>query len=154
MVMEVLDSKEDIEEKYYTLDGLSNIFDRLRHFAVDQLTLTVLSILICESVSAIFVEGRNPNRFDYFWLIFFILYFPYYLILEYYWGRTLGKLFNKTIVLDESENRVSFKQVLIRALVRPTIVGVFWIESNYDRTLHDLLSQTYTMRIKRRLKNA
>jgi len=149
-IMQVLDSAEiDISGKHYKIDGLSNLMDRVRHCAVDVVTIIVLTHLVSEIISYFVGVQHHPQRHGYFWIIFSCIYFPYYILLEFFWLKTLGKFFNKTIVMNENERRPTFIQILIRSIIRPTILGTFLIESNYNRTLHDLLSRTYTIRIKK-----
>jgi uncharacterized RDD family membrane protein YckC len=50
--------------------------------------------------------------------VFLLLRFIYYLFFESLFGRTPGKIFTATKVIDENDNKPTFKKVLIRNLSR------------------------------------
>jgi uncharacterized RDD family membrane protein YckC len=50
--------------------------------------------------------------------VFLLLRFIYYLFFESLFGRTPGKIFTATKVIDENDNKPNFKKVLIRNLSR------------------------------------
>lgn len=142
--MELLDSNNDDGE--LIINGLTIYQDRLRHFAVDFLIISILCLLIFfYIVKANFVLGPGGKWMIFNWLS---VYFLYYFILEYFFGLTVGKFLNKTRVFNLNEEKPNSLQILIRMVVRLIPLQHSFIRLPYQRTLHDILSKTYVMRIK------
>ena len=76
---------------------------------------------------------------------FFISLFVYYFIFEAIWGRTPGKWLSISKVVDRKGRKASFVQVLVRSVVRLTVIDMFFIPFLEGRTLHDYLSGTYVI---------
>ena len=76
---------------------------------------------------------------------FFISLFVYYFIFESIWRRTPGKWVSISKVVDKNGKKASVLQVLIRSLIRLTIIDLFFIPFLDGRTLHDYLSGTYVV---------
>lgn len=72
---------------------------------------------------------------------FFGSMFVYYTIAEGIFRRTLGKLVSYTHVVTRNNGRPSFLQILVRSLVRLTIIDLFFIPF-LEKPLHDHLSRT------------
>ena len=98
----------------------------------------------------------------YNWWIFYVRYweFPYYPFYYFFWAtlfvyytlfeliisRTPGKLLTMTKVRTLSGNRPAFYQVLLRSLLRLTIIDPFFIPV-FDKPLHDALSKTVVVEV-------
>ena len=76
---------------------------------------------------------------------FFISLFVYYSIFEAIWRRTPGKWLSISKVVDKNGKKASFGQVIIRSVVRLTVIDMFFIPFLEGRTLHDFLSGTYVV---------
>lgn len=131
-------------------DGFSNIQDRIRHFFIDGLIVMITSALILALLDIIFIEIRETNRLA-LGIIILIVYTIYYTSLEYFFGFTIGKFFNKTrVVTQDREDKPTFSQILIRTITRTIPIGFVTIATPYKGALHDVLSKTITIRIKRK----
>lgn len=73
---------------------------------------------------------------------FFITLFAYYFLFEIFTQRTPGKWLSISKVKDKSGKRPSVVQILVRTLVRLTIIDCFFIPFLDGLTLHDYLSRT------------
>jgi uncharacterized RDD family membrane protein YckC len=76
-----------------------------------------------------------------FYQFFFSTLFLYYSIFEMIWGRTPGKWVSISKVQSKNGKRAAWYQVLLRSLLRLTIIDLFFIPF-FNRTLHDQLSNT------------
>ncbi len=65
----------------------------------------------------------------------------YYTVLESIFARTPGKWFSHSKVVNQQGFRPSFVAILIRSLVRLTVIDMFFIPF-LDKTLHDFVSKT------------
>lgn len=81
------------------------------------------------------------------WILPLTGYIAYYLILEYRLGQTVGKMLTGTVVVDEYGNRPSFRQVLLRFLVRhiPLFNALSFFFYKDRRGWHDRWSGTYVV---------
>ena len=80
----------------------------------------------------------------------------YFIVMEWYFAGTLGKLVMKLKVTQESATKMTFQQVIIRNLARlidafpyfvPYLVGITAIaSSNKQQRLGDRLAKTIVMR--------
>ena len=90
-----------------------------------------------------------------FWLGLPVVYF---VVLEWRFGRTLGKLLTGTIVVNEQGGRPSFGQSVIRTLLRIVEVnpllfggvpaGIIALLTPCKQRLGDIFAKTYVVRAK------
>ena len=76
-----------------------------------------------------------------FYTMFFIMLFIYYTIFESIFKRSPGKWLSKSKVANSKGGKPAFWQILVRSLVRLTIIDCFFIPF-FDGPLHDYLSKT------------
>ena len=76
-----------------------------------------------------------------FYQVFYATLFVYYLVLELAWKRTPGKFLSLTKVVDVSGKSPAWYQVVIRTVLRLTLIDAFFIPF-MNKPLHDLLSKT------------
>lgn len=131
-------------------DGFSNLPDRLRHIFVDGLILTLLSILIQTTVGIRDIFPYYLSRATTELLLLFSVYFLYYLLMEYFFGFTFGKWLNKTRVVSINHLKPSFRQILLRTISRPIPIGFLTLFTPYRAFIHDILSETRVMRIRKK----
>ena len=81
-----------------------------------------------------------------FYYFFWATLFVYYTLFELIISRTPGKLLTMTKVRTLSGNRPAFYQVLLRSLLRLTIIDPFFIPV-FDKPLHDALSKTVVVEV-------
>lgn len=82
-----------------------------------------------------------------FYYFFALILFIYYVLFESISGRTPGKRLSMTKVVDAKKGtKPRFLQVLVRSLVRLTVIDCFFIPF-LDKTLHDYLSGTDVVEI-------
>lgn len=75
---------------------------------------------------------------------YLILFFAYYILLEYYFRTTIGKILTNSLVTDIYGNKPTFKTILLRTLVRliPWDIYTFLYE---DRGWHDKWTDTFVV---------
>ncbi len=66
----------------------------------------------------------------------------YYVLLEYFPNRTIGKLFTRSIVLTETGTKPSFKTCLLRTLIRFVPFEPFSILGSDSKMWHDKWTKT------------
>lgn len=125
---------------------LSTYLDRLRHFVIDFLIISILSLVLFFNFSKVYFMGNDSESGWTMIMTWLIIYSLYYLLLETYAGRTVGKILNKTMIVTIKNEKPDFKQVLIRAIVRLIPFQFVPILTAYERTLHDTLSKTWVIR--------
>lgn len=82
----------------------------------------------------------NYPHYNFGWF-FFAALFVYYTIFEGIFSRTPGKWLSFSKVVNRNGSRVSFVRVLLRSLVRLTVIDLFFIPF-LGKPLHDQLSGT------------
>lgn len=137
------DERTELQKR---IKSISNLPDRLRHLAIDFILILGMLVLIKNLfLSTGYERGNTGFIIDFSVLL--LLYFAYYVFLEFQYGLTVGKWLNKTRVVNESQEKPSFKAVVIRAVIRPIPFQFVLRLFPYQRTLHDLLSKTWVVRI-------
>lgn len=111
---------------------------RLVHFLVD---LAVVKIVATLLLKVDFIIEWLPFS-D---LLTIYLYPFYYFIGEFFFQRTLGKLFTGSIVVDEYGEKPDFQTTLLRCLVRLVPFEIFSF-SYKSRGWHDTWSNTFVMK--------
>jgi len=76
-----------------------------------------------------------------FYVIFFVMIFVYYTFFEAIFKRSPAKWLTLTKVINKNNSRPAFWQILIRSIIRLTIIDCFFIPF-LDKPLHDYLSKT------------
>ena len=85
-------------------------------------------------------------RFIPYYLFFFATIFVYYTLFEWLTSRTPGKLLSLTRVRALNNSKPLLWQILLRSLVRLTLIDAFFIPF-LNRPLHDVLSKTRVVEI-------
>lgn len=76
-----------------------------------------------------------------FYTIFWITMFVYYTIFELIFKRSPAKWLTISKVVNKSGGKPAFWQILVRSIIRLTIIDCFFIPF-LDKTLHDYVSRT------------
>lgn len=109
------------------------------NFLVDTAVIFVVAYIASEIWNWYVFHWRYPY-FKFGW-IFAAVLFIYYTVFEALTGRSLGKMLSYTHVVNRQNRRPGFLQILLRSLVRLTIIDPFFIPF-LDKPLHDYLSKT------------
>ncbi|QES90184.1 RDD family protein [Rhizosphaericola mali] len=113
---------------------------RVLNFLVDTTIILILTYII-NKVNTFYVSFWHFRGFA-FWKIFSAVLVVYYVLGEGIFGKSLGKKMTYTIIVKKDGGAASFGQILIRSLVRLIPIDFMFIPFT-DRTLHDILSNTY-----------
>ncbi len=81
-----------------------------------------------------------------FYVFFWAVMFIYYLFFESIFKRTPGKWITMSKVVNKKGGKPSFLQIVIRSLIRLTIIDCFFIPF-FDDTLHDYVSKTTVVEV-------
>jgi uncharacterized RDD family membrane protein YckC len=89
-------------------------------------------------------------------VVWLVLAVAYYVVPEWLWGRTLGKLITGTVIVNESGGRPGLGQVVVRTLMRlievnPLLMGgipagIVAAISKRKQRLGDMIANTYVIR--------
>jgi uncharacterized RDD family membrane protein YckC len=109
------------------------------NFFVDTLIVFILAFIGFKAHQW-YVYYYRTTFYNFGWF-FALAILVYYTIAEGLTGRSVGKLLSQTRVVNRQGLRPSFGQVLVRSLLRLTIVDMFFI-AFLDKPLHDHLSKT------------
>src|SRR5487761_2378963 len=112
---------------------------RVVNFVVDTLIIFVLS----------FEAFKGWEFYSYYWHImylpfyffFWAVLFLYYLLFESIFSRSPAKWITLTRMVNRQGKKPGFSRILVRSLVRLTLIDCFFIPF-LDVTLHDYLSKT------------
>jgi len=123
-----------------------NIPDRIRHFVIDFILIMAMTIALRSIVLSTHFDGMHQSAALEV-VIFILIYFSYFVFLEFQFGLTIGKYFNKTRVVNEEQQKPNLQAVIIRAIIRPIPFQFILRLLPFNRTLHDYLSKTWVVRI-------
>jgi len=112
---------------------------RVLNFIIDTILVFIIAY-IAFKIHKWYVFYYRISYFNFGWF-FFASMFVYYTILESIFARTPGKWFTQSKVVNKQGFKPSFLSIIIRSLVRVTIIDMFFIPF-LDKTLHDYLSKT------------
>lgn len=76
------------------------------------------------------------------WTFAIVIMLLYYIPLEYYTGRSLGKLLTGTYVLSSDGSKPSFKQISLRSLARVVPLEAFSFLGKTNNGWHDKWTDT------------
>ena len=117
----------------------AGIGTRVLNFLIDTVIIAILAIVIFKywNFYVFYYHFHDHN----YWVFFFITLFLYYFLLEAFWGRTPGKWFSFTKVVDSKGNKPSVLAILLRSVLRLIPIDFIWIPFT-GMPLHDYLSNT------------
>jgi len=114
---------------------------RFINFIIDLFVIQFFALLIVQILLAfaLFLQIQiEPNYI----LILLVTFFIYYLFLEYHGGKTFGKKVTKTKVKTVNGKDLSFKQAILRTLLRLTFIDIFTYLYYKENGWHDIFSKT------------
>ena len=151
----LLDDNESeiIWHEDFRIDGLTTIMDRVRHFFVDFISIILIAKICSSQIISFYFHSSSEKPKSLNTIVLFLVYFLYYFVCESYFNLTLGKFFNRTRVFNSNELKPTFKQVFLRTICRLIPFGFVTIWLPYQRTLHDTISDTWVLRIKKKHGN-
>jgi uncharacterized RDD family membrane protein YckC len=117
---------------------------RVINFLIDTLVIFLISFGLYKWWT-FYVRFWNYKYFP-FYQVFWAFMFVYYSILEALTTRTPGKLLTMTKVVTVSGKRPAIYRILLRSLIRLTLIDSFFIPV-FNRTLHDQLSGTRVVEV-------
>ncbi|MEM8892692.1 MAG: RDD family protein [Bacteroidota bacterium] len=113
---------------------------RLLNFIIDMITIGIL-MEITFQIEAV-VENKTPIRL----LRLIIVFGGYYIPMEYFLGKTLGKFLTKTRVVNEAGDKIDFRQAVLRFACRLIPFEFLSLGLGYDaKAWHDLLTKTHVI---------
>ena len=106
------------EERDFSVDQLAGGDIRIFNFLID----TVLIILFTWGGTIAFtLENSSMLKLDENlsipW-IFISVFIFYYTLLEFYFGKTVGKFFTHTSVISDNGKKPTFEKIIIRSIAR------------------------------------
>ena len=113
---------------------------RFLHYLIDIFVCFGLFIVFCFIIGIILAITATSNFIDKYEYLF---YFSYYIVFEYFFQATIGKMICGSIVVDEYGERPKFKQIFYRTLSR--IVPFEALSCLGDRPWHDSWTDTYVL---------
>lgn len=117
---------------------------RVLNFIVDTILVFVLGFFAHKVNS--FYAYYYHSFYLQFYIWFYMALVVYYIVFEAIFKRTPGKWLSFSKVVNNKGGKPSFLQILIRSLIRLTIIDCFFIPF-LDKTLHDYLSKTEVVEV-------
>jgi uncharacterized RDD family membrane protein YckC len=112
---------------------------RVLNFLVDTSAVSLLAYTAFKTWNWYVIHWNYPF-YNFGWFFFGTL-FIYYTIFELVAARTPGKWVSFSKVVNQEGKRPGVLQVLLRSIIRLTIIDLFFLPF-LDKTLHDYLSKT------------
>lgn len=112
---------------------------RVLNFFIDVIFVFILAYLGSKVYNWYVYYYRIPP-FNFGWF-FAAAILVYYTLLESIFSKTLGKWISQSRVVNQKGFKASFFQILLRSIIRLTIIDCFFIPF-LNKPLHDYLSKT------------
>ncbi len=130
---------------YYNTKPASSL-KRLINFVFDSLIIIVIAYLIKH-----FVFPKPITQLDSgisFNLSFYLFFLLFYISMEYFLGKTIGKMITRTKMISRSGKKINLMNIIIRTFLRFFILE--WISFFKKRPIgwHDSLSDTKVIDLK------
>ena len=138
---------EQVEEdsKITTLKTVS-IGNRFVHFIIDLIFMYILW-LIFGLIIGVFGLHSLTRSIDNHGILYSIFsFFIYYVFCEYLFGRTLGKLFTKSVVVAEKGEKPSLGKIILRSLIRNVPFEPLSVLSATSKMWHDTWTNTVVVK--------
>ncbi|MBX2931876.1 MAG: RDD family protein [Chitinophagaceae bacterium] len=112
---------------------------RVLNFIIDTIIIFIIAY-IAFKIHQWYVFYYKINFWNFGWFFFGTIFF-YYAIVESIFAKTPGKWLSQSKVVNQQGFKPSFFAIIIRSLVRVTIIDMFFIPF-LNKPLHDYLSKT------------
>jgi uncharacterized RDD family membrane protein YckC len=103
-------------------------------------------ILVLLGLDQIYTDKNGEQIYIIPLIIFLPTFWTYYILTEYYFQRTLGKVLTNTIVVTTSGNKPTFGQIIGRTLSR-NIPFEYLSYLGTTKGIHDRLSGTRVIKV-------
>ncbi len=143
--------ESDVEtnrDKFHEIRPAGN-WKRFGNYLIDYIAIYIFSMVV--GVVVVLLSGEaGLQRLENITPIEeialgFIVYSSYYLLLEFYTGKTIGKLFTGTRVVNEQGGKPTFNQIVGRSLSRLIPFEPLSFFGASGRGWHDRFSKTYVI---------
>ena len=104
--------------------------------------LGIISLTL--NISGFYEWTQNISTVENY-LIFFVIYIPYYGFIEGSTSRSIGKFVTKTIVVMEDGSKPDYATTFKRTFCRIIPFEQFSFLGSYSRGIHDSMSNTYVV---------
>ncbi len=122
---------ENLIEKNFHIDQLANSGQRLLNFLIDTFIVIVVFSLLSRNLP---IDG---NR-----MLFLVVYLVYYSMLEWFFGKTIGKYLTKTTVICDNGEKITFGTALMRSIIRLIPFETFTYLGRIPYGWHDKFTKT------------
>jgi uncharacterized RDD family membrane protein YckC len=125
-----------------------SIGKRFIHFVIDYLFVSFLLLPLLGALIGIVsaltgVDRSSMNKIlSYRLLLGAGTMILYYILFEYFLNKTIGKFLTRSIVVTETDTKPSFKNCLLRTLIRFVPFEAFSILSSDSKMWHDKWTKT------------
>ena len=125
-----------------------SIGKRFIHFVIDYLFVSFLLLPLLGALFGIVsaltgVDRSSMNKIlSYRLLLGAGTMILYYILFEYFLNKTIGKFLTRSIVVTETDTKPSFKNCLLRTLIRFVPFEAFSILSSDSKMWHDKWTKT------------
>jgi uncharacterized RDD family membrane protein YckC len=119
---------------------------RAINFIIDIFVIQFLNLFLSAVIGMLYYKISNLSgevtynlNNNYYLFLVFVLY---YLVAEYFFSRTIGKLITKTIVVSNDGAKLKIKQILLRSVTRLFFIEVVSYFKKEPVGWHDSISST------------
>lgn len=128
----------------------ASLWLRLANMLIDYVMFYLLLVALIVGLSFVLSDGAIQTLFEGLWgsVLGIGVMFAYYVVMEGYCGRTVGKFVTGTRVVDEKGGPVRLGQVIGRSFARFIPFEVFSYFGEEKRGWHDSLPRTRVVKCR------
>ena len=147
-ILDISQIREIQEDTHYPPNVISYTVERrtrFGHLIIDMIA-RYLFVFLLANVVHFFTFFNMPNTAGAIAIVTFLLYMFYYPLMEYFYGKTIGKMILKSSVVDIYGSKITFRQAIGRSLCRWIPFEAFSFLGTYAVGWHDKISDTRVVR--------
>ncbi len=135
------DLNSTINERNFHISQLANKSIRALNFIIDSVVIFILNYLVLLNFGSI--NPINKSNETIYNPTFILIFLAYYIVFEYFTGKTIGKFITKTTVLTDGGLKPTFINIVGRSLSRIIpFEPISCMISDKAHGWHDSLSKT------------
>lgn len=133
-----------IEERQPVTDAMvASGGKRLLNYIIDYIAMYVLLFILGFIGGSLSLVSNSPEEANMILGFVFLLFFPaYYVLMEHYTGKTIGKYLTKTRVVDMDGNKPTLGKATLRTLCRIIPFEAFSFLGSPCVGWHDSITKT------------
>ena len=123
-----------------------SIGNRFVHYFFDLVFMYIMMFVLGYIIGIFRLHSLGMLIQNHPFIFGLLCFYIYFVVCEFLWGRTIGKLFTKSVVVNENGLKPTFGKIILRSLIRFVPFEPFSVLSSTTKMWHDTWTKTIVVK--------